>query len=89
MKTDRNTDDSNPDDQINSVEKTIDMDDTTGSNGGSTDERFIGESSNTDALGYTSQPTHSRSDSGRVDDEETANGTGSSNTAQSGGRSQY
>ena len=70
-------------------ESTTDMDDTTGSNGGSSEKRFSGESDDTGDSSYQARPGESRSDSARVDGSGISGGTGDSDTAQSGGRSQY
>ena len=72
----------------------VDMDDTTGSNGGSVKERFSGEADTTsEGQGddYTHSPTSdkSRSDTARVDGAGISGGTGDTDSSQSGGRSQY
>lgn len=66
------------------------MDDTTGSDGsGSTDGSSTGESDQTGDSSYSAESQESRSDTGRVSGMGLSGGTGDSDTAQSGGRSQY
>ncbi len=66
------------------------MDDTTGSDGaGSTDGPERSDSNETGDSSYSSESQESRSDTGRVDGMGLSGGTGDSDTAQSGGRSQY
>lgn len=67
----------------------IDMDDTTGSDGGPSKDRFSGDSDETGDSSYSSQPARSRSDTSRVDGMGISGGTGDTATTQSGGRSQY
>ncbi|GAB4049686.1 hypothetical protein [Spirosoma litoris] len=76
------------------TEPTVDMDDTTGSNGGPTSERFSGEGDNTeeqqgDDYTHSAAYNKSRSDTARIDGSGISGGTDSTNSSQSGGRSQY
>lgn len=73
-----------------SSDPAVDMDDTTGSNGGSAKERFSGESDNTgDDQEVDSDHTIARSDTARVDGTGISGGTGDTDISQAGGRSQY
>ena len=72
-------------------EPVVDMDDTTGSNGGSTTDRFLSEADdnqNADST-HPSEPGQPRSDLVRTDKADTSGSTGDTATAQSAGRSQY
>ncbi|MVM33009.1 hypothetical protein GO755_23410 [Spirosoma sp. HMF4905] len=76
------------------TEPTVDMDDTTGSNGGPASERFSGEADNTadeqgDGYAHPSDHDKPRSDTARVDGMGISGGTGDTDSSQSGGRSQY
>lgn len=75
-------------------DSTIDMDDTTGSDGGAPEANApekptTRSSAQTGDSGYSSGSGTSRSDTSRVDGPGLSGGTGDSDTAQSGGRSQY
>lgn len=67
----------------------VDMDDTTGSDGGPTKDRSSGNPDETGDSSYSSQPNQSRSDTSRVGGMGISGGAGDTDTAQSGGRSQY
>ncbi|QDK77853.1 hypothetical protein EXU85_04310 [Spirosoma sp. KCTC 42546] len=73
---------------------TVDMDDTTGSNGGPTNDRFSGEADTAseeqgDDYTHSSTADKPRSDTARVDGPGISGGTGDADSSQSGGRSQY
>lgn len=70
------------------VDKTpvVDMDDTTGSDGGPKKDRSSDETGDS---GYATEPNESRSDTNRVSGSGISGGTGDTATTQSGGRSQY
>ena len=73
---------------------TVNMDNTTGSNGGSTNGNASAGADNTGDSQRSSQNNSSvshpsRSDTARVDGAGISGGTGDTDTAQSGGRSQY
>ena len=64
----------------------VDMDDTTGSNGGPANDRLSDD--DTDDASYSTKPNQSRSDSARVEDRGISSSTGDTDPGQSGGRAQ-
>jgi len=71
------------------IDPTVDMDDTTGSNGGPTNDRFSASEEQGDDYTHSSTADKPRSDTARVDGPGISGGTGDADSSQSGGRSQY